>query len=479
MSRSSLAIVGTSGILALLVVVALRLGVLPPGVPREWVWLEQKYPNYRINLFLATTGILAFAVFAALGMRFLSQSPRKRVEAAWVAALFVASVLVQATVQSCGPVGQGLSKWSSLGLHGASGYFGVAKREVADPWKFWAEYPSWIKSQDVLHIGTHPPGLILVCHGFLKLTAASPVLTSTISSLVPYSTEQEMLTYLQVEGWSKPERAAIVLMGFLTLLSCSATVVPLYLLARNSGTPAAAWATAAMWPLAPSIVMFQPTADTAFPLMATSALALTVGGGWIRAVFAGVILAVGMQFSLVFLPVGLSVGMVQWMRSDRRLLGRLTLFLTTGFGFLIATLFIGWLSRANPFEIWWSNQTNHGRFYRAHPRTYQLWVFVNLLELAVSVGLPTTVLVVLALLRRKAPIAAVSGLLVLLVMNFSGKNLSEVARLWIPLMPPLFLAAGTALPEGRDSSRLLGTLLMVLGLQTVTLQSLLQVIYPI
>src|SRR5262249_57005354 len=70
------------------------------------------------------------------------------------------------------------------------------------------------------------------------------------------------------------DRPPLVAAGALTLLGCAATVAPLYLLARATLPARSAWAAAALWPLVPSAVLFQPTADTAYPLLSTTAFAL-------------------------------------------------------------------------------------------------------------------------------------------------------------------------------------------------------------
>src|SRR6185312_16418213 len=107
--------------------------------------------------------------------------------------------------------------------------------------------------------------------------------------------------------------------GCTVLLFCAGTVVPLYLLARACMPAASAWAAAALWPLVPAAILFQPTADTAFPVLSTSALALAAWAARSKsraaarpalACSCGVVLAIGMQFSLVFLPVGLAVALL-------------------------------------------------------------------------------------------------------------------------------------------------------------------------
>src|SRR5919107_2547262 len=104
--------------------------------------------------------------------------------------------------------------------------------------------------------------------------------------------------------------AALALTGGLVLLACAGTVVPLYLLARSSLSAPEAWVAASLWPLVPSAILFQPTADTAFPLLSTTALALAAHAGrsgsrrgYLLATGAGLVLALGMAFTLAFLPV--------------------------------------------------------------------------------------------------------------------------------------------------------------------------------
>ena len=69
-----------------------------------------------------------------------------------------------------------LAKWASVNyLAGSAGYFKLARQQAArDPWKFLAEYPVWIRGQDSLHIGTHPPGLIAAQCLLLRVMERNP-----------------------------------------------------------------------------------------------------------------------------------------------------------------------------------------------------------------------------------------------------------------------------------------------------------------
>ena len=104
-------------------------------------------------------------------------------EAACLAGLLFAAVGIQVIVPMGAPAGYDLTKWASVNyLPGSTGYFQIARQKAADdPWKFLAEYPDWIRTQDVFHIGTHPPGLIAAQCLLLRTMEQSPRLTGCAS----------------------------------------------------------------------------------------------------------------------------------------------------------------------------------------------------------------------------------------------------------------------------------------------------------
>lgn len=463
-------------VLTVAAVALIRARVLPTGVPGEWHWEFVPFAPGAIDVVLAGAGVLAYAAFVAMGSAALERDAGRTREALWVAALTTAAFAAQGVAQSGGPVGHGLAKWSTLALPGSSGYFEVARTQMADPWRFWADYPRWIRDQDALHIGTHPPGLFLASRGLLGFTTGSPGAAGAILAFLPESADRGIRAF--VPGLGRAERAAIVAIGGITWLLCAATVAPLYALARATLPAGAAWAAAALWPLAPSAVMFQPTADTAFPFLATLAVALAARGGLVGAAASGVALAVGMQFSLVFLPVGLVVAIVHLARAGQSRRRRAARVLATGAGFLGLTGLLWAVSGANPFVIWWWNQKNHARFYETTRLSYAAWVVADPIELVVALGVPSALFAAVGFGARRASPAAWGALAVLAVLDLSGKNLSEVARLWMPFMPMLLVASGAGwqcVSGGRWS---LAAVVALIGAESLALQATIQVVYP-
>ena len=121
-------------------------------------------------------------------------------------------------------------------------------------------------------------------------------------------------------------------------------------------------------------------------------------------------------------------------------------------------------------------------FYDEYPRTYRLWLVVNPVELAIALGLPSAVwCVVGAFAPASAMPLAVLGQRCLssCCSTLTGRNMGEVARLWMLFMPPLLVGGGlrlsTAGPRAGRGRRLGGASWS----QTLALQSMIQVVYPV
>ena len=223
--------------------------------------------------------VAAYCGFVALGLRAVA-SPRLAPprEAGWLAGLLAASIAIQVLIPTGAADEYDLTKWAYVNYFGAStGYYQVARKQaVADPWRFLVEYPVWIQSQDSLHIGTHPPGLIVTQCLLLRAMERNPGFANALVRSMPFSTAEgfRQLERMDRRPIPRADRAALYLSSLITLLACAGTVVPLYLLARSALPPPAAWVAAALWPLAPAANLFQPDADAAYPLVSTLALAL-------------------------------------------------------------------------------------------------------------------------------------------------------------------------------------------------------------
>ncbi|AMV39033.1 hypothetical protein [Planctomyces sp. SH-PL62] len=488
-----------SAILVAGLIAVVYSGKVPLGVPGEWEWLRVKAPPPILGLLIAFVGVAAYGGYAALGYRALGVPSRRGFrETSWVAGLLASAVTLQVLIPMGAADEYDLTKWAYVHyFHGSTGYYHVAKEQAAaDPWKFLADYPAWIQGQDSLHIGTHPPGLIAM-HCFLigameRRRAAADFLNAAMPPPVTVAFRQ--LEAIERKPLPRADRAAIYLASLITLLACAGTVAPLYLLARESLPPQLAWASASLWPLAPALNLFQPGADAAYPLLSATALAAAAWASRIRgtpglgtwaspgmAMASGAVMAFGMVFTLAFLPIGLIVALVVLATrsiSWPRRLGTIA-WIGVGFAGVVAA---GWLATgADPFAVWAWNLRHHARFYLEYPRSYFAWLLVNPIELAVAAGLPIVVWGVIGAVadRRYIPRAAWCTLAVLTIVNLTGRNMGETARLWMLFLPPLFLAVGVGLTRLGGGSRALFATVLLVGIQTLGLQALIQVVYPV
>ena len=80
---------------------------------------------------------------------------------------------------------------------------------------------------------------------------------------------------------------------------------------------------------------------------------------------------------------------------------------------------------------------------------------------------------------RSAPRVAWITLGVLVVMNLVGRNMGEVARLWMLFMPPLLTAAGAGSIGWAVGPGCWRSPPALMGLQTLALENLIQVVYPV
>lgn len=470
---------------------------IPLGVPGEWEWLRISVPISFAQAIIAIAAIGAYATFAAWGRYSLDKRQGPIRETIWTVLLAVAAIAVQWNVIEGSPYGYGLSRWGiALGNAGSSGYYRVARGENADRMKFLADYPKWIQKQDELHIGTHPPGLFIINSLVGGMMDRNPEIARFTLAHAPRSALDGLTTIDRGRSrLTKSDRAALVFLGALTLLIASLTVIPLYRLTRvSTGSAGIAWTAATLWPLVPSAILFQPIADTTYPFISCIALLfadLATTGGNIRAfafaTAAGITIAFGMLFTLAFLPIGLIAAIVVIAsRSNRndaergRRMNRLLAAVALAFGFLAAVVVWRVFTHADLFTIWYYNLINHARFYINYHRTYRRWVWVDGIELGIALGIPASILAILAATApRRVPIVAWGTILTVIALDLSGRNLGEIARLWLPLMPPLLIVAAVGLERIGGRSRDLATTIVLVGFQTLCLEQLIQTIYPV
>lgn len=469
---------------------AVSLGVLwfssiPLGIPGEWVWQRVKIqPDFAFN-------ILGGAIAAALYIGYVEyirdrwDDPARPVpsleSAGCLAGLFVVAFAWLWVVQEVAPVEARLGK-SAFVLYypSSSGYFTRARYEQPNTAQLLSTYEDLMRQGDVLHTGTHPPGLFLVFRGLITFCEAYPGFANLLDSFQPWSfrAASDVITRnVPLSATSRSfvptDRSVIWLATLLVMAAASLVVVPLFFLISRYRSPSTAWFCASFWPAIPAVAIFVPKSDVAFSFIGVMVVWLWLAA-WERrslmiSVFAGLVAWCGLICSLAFLPVFLATALMTlgaaciFRRDDGAssndsvesvvapAIGakRWLCIASAGVGFLVPTAMLWWTAHVNMLNVWLMNYRNHANFYRQYTRTYWKWLFVNPIELSYAVGWPlafgalvASVSLLTVLLGKRKRILPVnvfaSALAVLFVWSLlwlTGKNSGEAARLWIIFMP--------------------------------------------
>jgi methylthioxylose transferase len=487
----------------------LWLTPIPLGIPGEWVWDRIPFDSGEwaavllgwISAALVGALYIGFALFAA---NRLESASRGQI-AAWLTGLTIGGFAwLWAVQESPARVEYAMTKTAwALYYRGTEGYFDQARYEMRDVRSYLADYERLMAEGDVLHLGTHPPGLILFHRACLAACADLPGLRRLLIDTQPADFRRaldatEDFNFHTAHAVTPNDRAALWLAALITQALGAAALIPIYLLIRRDHARAPAWLSAAMWPLVPALAVFLPKSDALFPFLGALFLWLWLEGfrrGKLGMCFlAGAIFWLAMFLSLAILPIASAAALLTlWEglvctaaeRTVVRVRDWITRIGAAAVGWVIPVALLAVLGRINLLAVWTWNYRNHAGFYQHYVRSYWLWLFANPIEFAFALGAPLALAVVLGVWlelrggwRSRAAGPAWCLTAVWLLLWLSGKNMGEAARLWLIVMPwPVWLAAAyfsasnSSLPVGHISRRsaiLLLSLQMLVCLGTVT-----------
>ncbi len=481
-----------TGLLTLAICLLLLEGKLPLGIRGEWVWGRIDTPVFWIGVVSLCGGYVAAV---ALSARWLADRSRFRT-AFFVIALIPAGFAVQMNLQQ---LGYGLGKWPFVLYNfSSSGYYTTATG-IRSASEFLENYPEFQASHGPFHLGTHPPGLVLMHYGALRLCESNLELTDWLLRYEPQAVREgfrDVAVRTVVPG---PHQASIWLVALVSQLASALTIVPIYVLARRGSGPQASFLAAGLWPLVPAVTLLMPKSDVLYSLPAAVCVALMLNGRHAGtriacSVVAGLVLWLGMflTFGLVAVVplVGLAVVVGEGSLNRSGISACVSRFGCLAAGFLVPTAIFASATGQNLLATWFACYKKHATFYEVMPRSYWPWIGFNAAEFAVAVGLPMALAAcvgTIQILRSRRAVVDVeqvsessSSLAVhdarrtmaltaawwvtVLALDLSGKNLGEVARLWIFLMPFALPATATAVDR---SARPVSTGIVLLSLQAL------------
>lgn len=454
---------------------------LPLGVPEEWTWLRHALPAANGNGADTALQILerllpAFVTGAVLlGLWFYGETWMERrrrgtlLSAGCYVCLAGVSWVWLQSVQTTAPLThRNLKPLWVLYDPGASGYFFEAAHRIDDIDRFLQTYEDRMREGEVLHIGTHPPGLFLASWACMEACERSSTLRELVLQ-IGHQRHREAFRNLEAEAALAPpltesQLAGLQLLSLMTSASAVTVLLPLAVLGYCLSGRISAWRICCLWVTVPGVAVFLPKSDVLFASTATSVLALYVVAHRSRpalrillAMAAGTVCWVGLVLSLAHLPVLAALGLyvvLLWKFQRHKTASAaqtLAVLLAT-----VTVLTVVWnqTTGCNLWTIWQLNLTNHEGFYSQFSRTWWKWLVVNPIELGATVGLPIAVVAVAGVQsavqqrQRAAQESNRDHIVLCLALSvtwallwLSGKNQGEAARLWTFLTPWVILCA--------------------------------------
>lgn len=475
---------------------------IPLGIPGEWQWNRHApiadLASILDRLILPFAGgslLIVVAVFARPAESRLSPSKLRKLGSYSLLAI-VAGVWLHGVQQAAPAFHRDVKPYWVLYSPSSSGYFFEAAFKIDSTAGFLASYEDRMSEGEVLHVGTHPPGLFLLARACINACDASPTL---VSLLKRFEDKQSRETFRQLESearlalpLNKQQQAGLCLLTLLSQLLLVLTIIPLAVLAGKMFSSKVAWQLCCLWPTLPCLAVFFPKSDVLFPFfsmttLAFSVLALSGIRPTLCSVAAGLTLWIGLMLSLALIPTAAVLFFFVIIQANETKARSLKLGATVGL-LIIITIAIcssafSIITDCNIVNVWNWNLTNHAGFYEQFQRTWSKWLVVNPIELFFSVAAPVGILAIAGLrstfltATKKEDSHTRPGstgdkfskhlawaiTLVVVLLWASGKNQGEAARLWCFMAPWLLTIAGHALTKLDDRQ-----FVQMLTLQTVS-----------
>ncbi|HWB13896.1 MAG TPA: hypothetical protein VG826_32010 [Pirellulales bacterium] len=473
----------------------------------------------------------AMVAFVVWCLRWIENAPRRSFLLSLVACIAFGGAF-QLFLEIAAP--GGLQKWAVL----HHGFRAAARLKFDDVSSVFKNHARVAEELEPNHVSANPAGWVTVYRALLSFFDAHPDLARAVWNVEPdeiaWAMRQNFATPL-------PDQAAIAVVAFASRLLGVLVGLPVAWLVRQRFGRQAALAACAMASLVPASSLLAPAVDTVYPTIAALIVALSWYASQRRSAWpaaaAGALVGVGMFFSLCFLVVA---GLCALMVAFRALTGHRPTSAS------VAAAGSAWLAVVGLFavmvghrlwESWSVNLAKNREFNANCGCSYGLWIGVNLLELAVAMGIPATVF----LLARVVPLPLPSGegrgegasaservpgvdrlplkndgivppdpnhphpnplpegegkkndrprpkrdatlmvawLSIVVLLDLSGTNRGEVSRLWLFLMP---LGAALAVEwldmADRRGRAVVGALLLVEALNCVLLARELMLLWP-
>ena len=424
--------------------VAFHFRWFPLGVPGELeaprlgTWDVPITPWLAMLPAVAAAGAMAAFVYWALGW---IESARRRSFVLALVGCILLGGMFQLFLEIAAP--NGLQKWAVL-YHSFRLAARVKFNDVPAVWRHHAEI---VSAMEPNHVSANPAGWVVVYRVLLSFFDSHPQAARWIWKIEPGEIAWALRMHSGNIGTPMADQATITVMAFASRLIALAVGLPIgWLVAQRCGR-SAALAACAVAMLIPASPLVAPAVDTVYPTFATLILALSYHASehrsWGAAAAAGVLVGVGMLFSLCFVVVAALCALMVAMRVLEGHRPTVVSMAAAGLGWLVVAVVMALLFQYRVWESWRINLAKNHEFNLFCGCSYWTWLGVNLLELIVAMGIPLTVFLIaraLGALGHGWPSGGgdalfAAWLIVIALLDLMGTNRGEVSRLWLFLMP--------------------------------------------
>ncbi|MAS33193.1 MAG: hypothetical protein CL610_04245 [Anaerolineaceae bacterium] len=251
-----------------------------------------------------------------------------------------------------------------------------------------------------------------------------------------------------------PAQWASAWFGMLMPVWAALGVIPLYGVARRLIGADKARTVVSWWPLIPALILFAPTWNTLYPLVALVAFWMLLRGldgraGWLIA--SGLICGLLTFANFSMLPLlglfGFYTLLHDLWHKRRRWLHPVGVGLWFGVGLILPWVVFWLASGLTPVDLFNHSMANH----LILDRPYVPWLWLHFWEWALLTGVPVIVLWLKGTWRQRQAVkpGAVLGLallLTMLVLIFAGIARGETGRVWLFFAPFVLICAASGLP---------------------------------
>jgi len=453
----------TSAISVTLLILVI-LNIFPLGIKGEWAW-KYSYPSDFSGLWFS---VLVSCILLLLYYKLIaykkSANLKPSLEFFFVLGICFLSYIFNIAICSLSPAGfynlilTIISPWTTS-------YFNVAV-EIRDIGYWLSNFHTLIKYAPI-HARVHPPGNILFFQWITHMFSSFSILTNSLLNIAKTTTLNPLPVFSVIgnafeHSFGNAEKAASVFLSlFLPFLKCI-VIIPMYYLGKLIYDKKTALIAICFYAVIPALNLFTPGMDQTYTLVSVLSFylfcfSIKKNKIWF-AFLSGLVLSTGIMLSFCFLAIlGLIIcyGLIWFWINKTHLNYILKSFLVLFVAFTALPLLFYFLYNFNIIEFFLSINvfSENARLdivgSEIARRTYWKWLLYNPIDFFMFIGIPISALSFRSIYNiakskniRVADVFSVSFFIILFLLLISGINRSEVARLWMFLMPfPALIAA--------------------------------------